>query len=93
MTFRIEAWFTPQAWISDNAVEVDLPGQNVWDCTDYFLDQDDTWVAGQFRLMATDDWALDGDDVLASDENAPEWVLSWRGPFDIHTRIVTEVGA
>ena len=41
---RYAARFTPEAWIRDNAVEVDPQGPQEWDCTEF--------AAGQVSYLA-----------------------------------------
>lgn len=86
---RYRAHFTPEAWVNDNAVEVDAEGEQSWDCTravnahaDYFNRLETSGHNGSLD----DDLSglLDNDDVLREDQDAPEWVRNWRGPFSIH---------
>lgn len=75
---RYRAEFRPQAWIRDNAVEVDPEGETEWDATEFVLAQSPQW------REATLDRGKDYDDILRDDTNAPEWVREWRGPFDTY---------
>lgn len=84
---RFTARFSPQAWVRDYAIEVDPEGDTEWDVTAEFAT-----LPSDYRAMLleeidrTDDEALDRDDALKGDPNAPEWVREWRGPFDIYVR-------
>lgn len=80
------ARFTPQAWINDNAVEVDHDGPDEWDCTDAFGKLPFTYQSGLLAQMNGGAEALDTDDTLKDDPAAPAWVREHRGPFDIHVR-------
>lgn len=88
MGTRIIARITPQAWINDDAIEVDPPGETEWDATEGFNQLDD-----QERERILEEWAmsptfeaLDSDDALKQTPAAPEWVHDWSGPFDIYVR-------
>jgi hypothetical protein len=86
---RYLARFTPEAWVRDQAIEVDAAGPQEWDCTtlalahlDYLAD-----VAARRRESLDDgEGVLDNDDLFKDDPDAPEWVRSWRGPFAIRVR-------
>ena len=73
---RYTATFHPQAWIRDNAVEVDAEGETSWDCSEFLASAPADW------REATLARGRDYDDILRDDPNAPEWVREWRGPFD-----------
>jgi hypothetical protein len=86
---RYLAWFTPEAWVRDQATEVDPPGPQEWDCTSYALAHLDYLTAAASRQresLADDEGVLDYDDVFKSDADAPEWVRAWAGPFTIRVR-------
>lgn len=68
----ITVHFQPEAWINDYAVAVDDEGPDAWVVTD------DT-----ASMIATMDEAHDDLDFVRGDENAPEWVREWQGPFEI----------
>jgi hypothetical protein len=97
---RYEAEFSPQAWQRDNAISVDPRGPTTWDATDFvkkILDEG-LYRAGVLKQEYAQQWldatlerGSDYDDVLWQDENAPEWVRNWSGPFDTYLREV-EVG-
>lgn len=87
-SYRYVAAFSPEAWISDEAVPVDPLGDTTWDCTnrvtanlDYFTRLQESGTNG--------DWdsdfhgLLDTDDVLANDPDSPEWVRQWVGPSTV----------
>lgn len=77
---RYIATFVPQAWIRDYAVSVDPEGPTEWDATEFVLAQDEAWLARTLREG-------DHDDILRTDDNAPEWVQQWSGPFDTYLRV------
>lgn len=61
--------FQPEAWIRDYAVAVDDQGP-------------DTWVVNdETAAMLREDH--DDLDFVVGDDNAPEWVRNWQGPFTI----------
>jgi hypothetical protein len=76
--FKAIATFTPQAWVRDNAIEVDPEGPTEW--------------ITQFEDLSTEqaekilECGHDLDDLLKEDPAAPEWVREYRGPFEIHVR-------
>lgn len=95
------ASFTPEAWVRDNAIEVDPEGETEWDCTAFVVsgtvgsgDRKETIVEylneldARDRVDDLDDWrgVIDNDDVLKRDPAAPEWIREWRGPFTIRVR-------
>lgn len=80
---RYIATFRPQAWIRDNAVEVDPDGETQWDCTEFIAAASPEW------REATLSRGKDYDDILREDPAAPEWVRNWRGPFDTWVEEVT----
>jgi hypothetical protein len=77
-----KAHFEPQAWINDNAVSVDPEGEEWWNAT-AFINADPALKAKVDKGIASDEAFLDLDDVLMGDDNAPEWVKNWQGPFTI----------
>lgn len=83
---RYTARFVPQAWVRDNAIEVDTQGPTEWDCTDEFLALGDTYRAMLLDEMEVDGEALDGYDCLKADPAAPEWIREWQGPFSLYVR-------
>lgn len=93
-TPRYIARFTPEAWIRDQAVEVDAPGPQEWDCTAYALEHLDYLATRAHCAFCPDisgpEGVLDNDDVFAGDPAAPGWIAAWQGPFTI--RIRTEEG-
>lgn len=65
----ITVHFQGEAWINDYAVAVDDEGP-------------DTWVVdAETAAMIEND--PDDLDFVRGDENAPEWVREWQGPFTI----------
>lgn len=86
---RFWAHFTPEAWVRDQAIEVDSEGPQTWDCTRFATEN----IAYLVSLPAGDDLAdafgvIDNDDVFKADPDAPEWVREWRGPFTIRIQEV-----
>lgn len=72
---RVTAHFQPQAWVNENAVDVDAEGDQTWDCTEFtaqYLDYVDGLRDG-----------VDVDDIFKDDPAAPDWVTEWQGPFTI----------
>lgn len=92
---RYTATFTPEAWVRDQAIQVDAEGDTEWDCTDYLLEVCEESERTREIILAPLDsgydddpfGVLDNDDVLKDDPKAPEWVREWRGPFNIHVRV------
>jgi hypothetical protein len=94
---RYQAEFSPQAWQNDYAIPVDPQGETTWDVTEFvekILDEGlyrGTEIKREYArewLDATLERGNDHDDVLWQDENAPEWVRNWSGPFDTYLRVV-----
>ncbi len=78
---RMVAVFTPQAWVRDNAIDVDVEGPAEWDVTEFF----GLLTYGERARMLSENG--DGDrDWLKEDPAAPQWVQTWQGPFEIHLR-------
>lgn len=71
---RVTARFQPQAWVRDNAIDVDAEGDVEWDVTHVVatMEREDA-------LQLQDD--RDNTDSLREDPNAPEWIRNWSGPF------------
>lgn len=93
-TETFQARMTPQAWVRDDAITVDAPGPDAWDCTaavnenrDYFNRLLSSGCAGDWNENGSG--LLDNNDVLKGDPQAPEWVRQWDGPFDIHVTRTT----
>ena len=74
MANRIIAKFHPQAWVNDNAIEVDPEGPTEWDVTDRIV------AMSREKAIALEDDQNDTD-YLAWDDNAPKWIQDWQGPF------------
>lgn len=77
------AEITAQAWYRDLLCAVDPPGDTVWDCTRAVQQMSDHSRRRLLDEIATHGEALDRDDVLRHDPDAPPWVREWSGPFDI----------
>ena len=67
------AEFLPQAWIKDDAVEVDAEGPRTWEIGDL--------TKQQIGLLHLDSETRDN---LRFHPNAPQWVRDWDGPFEIY---------
>ena len=80
------ATFKPQAWVRDNAIDVDPEGETEWDCTSYVAELGKEWLARTMEHGDEPDEGRDYDDLLRSDPNAPEWVREWSGPFETYLR-------
>jgi hypothetical protein len=74
------ARFSPQAWVRDNAIEVDPEGETEWVTQLEGLTEDNK------RVILEEEDGLDIHDLLKEDPAAPEWVREWSGPFSIHVR-------
>lgn len=93
----VRAHFTPEAWIRDQAIEVDPEGEQEWDATSYAAEHAeylDRLVAREeehrkrWPSVDTGDFEVcDNDDVFQDDPAAPEWVREWHGPFTINLTI------
>ena len=61
--------FTAQTWVNDYALEVDALGETTWEVEykDVIGIEPDSYEADHLRY----------------DQNAPEWVKKWSGPFRI----------
>lgn len=90
MTDRVIATFTPQAWIRNDAIDVDAEGPTVWDASTFAEQHQDYVQRLRQHQTAADvvDEVLDNDDVFKSDPDAPDWIRQWTGPFSIHLRFV-----
>lgn len=67
------AEFKPQAWIDDDAVEVDAEGDRTWEI--------DSLTQQQIEALGLDSETRDN---LRFHPNAPQWVRDWDGPFEIY---------
>lgn len=87
------AYFVPQAWQNDYAIDVDAEGPQHWNCT-AFVNCDHKYnmrACAKFKEREYDEEVLDKDDVLKADDDAPKWVQDWDGPFSIYvTRHASE---
>lgn len=86
---RYLATFNPQAWVNDQAIDVDPQGETEWDCTEFVTPDVLAYLIKQGKLTGdTLDGGevLDGDDVFKHDPASPEWIRDWTGPFSIHVR-------
>lgn len=81
---RFTARFTPEVWQGDLAIPVDPLGDDSWDCTVEFSLMPAFRQGEMLEAVDSGGQALDGDDWLKGDPDAPEWVREWSGPFDIY---------
>jgi len=70
------ATFHPQAWINDNAIEVDPQGATEWDISPAYL----ATLVAEHGDEALEDSTYPSDE-LRYDPAAPDWVGDWSGPF------------
>lgn len=80
------ARFVPQAWIRNYAVEIDPRGNAEWDCPVAFDSLAPDYRAALIAEMDEEREALDVNDALRDDPDAPEWVRAHNGPFSIWVR-------
>ena len=66
--------FQPQAWVNDYATDVDDQGNDVWDVTD---------ETAKLIRKAFEDYSGGDLDFVVGDDNTPQWVRDWSGPFCI----------
>lgn len=86
---KYTARFTPEAWVRDNAIEVDPQGPQEWDCTGFAAGHEDYLARLAARFGDTvADGVVDAEDRFKGDPAAPEWVRDWRGPFTITVQAV-----
>ena len=70
----MQVHFQPEAWVNDYAIAVDDEGEDIWVVTD-------ETAARVFEAVAADG-GVDLD-FAREDDNTPEWVREWSGPFTI----------
>ena len=76
---RIKATFIPQAWVNDNAIEVDAEGDTVFDVTYLIL------AMGKDKALLIED-GRDSSDELLRAETVPNWIREWKGPFRVEVK-------
>ena len=81
------AYFHPQAWQNDNAVDVDAEGPRRWVVSKLHLDK----IRSDFsdRIAELYD-SSDVSDEVKRDPAAPQWVREWSGPFYVDVTTVEE---
>lgn len=72
---RVYAVFHPEAWVNDNAIEVD-PGATEIDVTGIILG-----IGSKAALALVDN--RDSSDVLRESAGIDEWIRDWSGPFQV----------
>lgn len=82
---RYTARITPEAWQRDQAIEVDAPGPQEWDATEFARQYPGYLyrIAGRGNI---DRGVTDVDDLFRGDPAAP----AWDGPFTITIRRETQ---
>lgn len=70
------ATFVPQAWIGNNAVDVDAEGETSFDITPEIESM------GKENALAIKDNS-NSSDVFQYAAHAPKWIKQWSGPFYI----------
>lgn len=81
---RVTARFSAQVWVRDQAMEVDPLGDTEWDASTAFAELNAEYREQLIAEMDEHGEALDGDDALKHDPNAPAWVQEWPGPFSLY---------
>ena len=69
---RIRCTFRPQAWVNDNAIDVDPEGPTNWD----------------MNVETLPDPNSHESDELRNDPAAPVWAQNWHGPFEVDFELV-----
>lgn len=82
---NLRCTFIPQAWIRDNAVNVDPEGDTQWNMPLSEMEE----LTGVSSTINLDD------DPFARDElrhavSAPQWVKDWTGPFEIEWELLQQ---
>lgn len=70
------ATFIPQAWVSNQAVDVDIEDENTFDITP------EVESMGKENALAIKDNS-NSSDVFQYAAHAPKWIKQWSGPFYI----------
>lgn len=71
---RVIAHFQPQAWVNDNAINVDASGETEWDITAEIAAMDPK------RAQDIED-DTDESDAFTGSKSAPAFVRDWSGPY------------
>lgn len=79
---RWRATFIPEAWVRDEAIEVDAEGERDWTPDPSYLRSHGDYLAFLRRTQG-EGTLIDSNDVFKADPAAPEWVREWSGPFTI----------
>ena len=72
------AYFYPQAWVNDQAIEVDPEGERSWVISTSHLDQIRSNHANRLEKLYYPSWVSD---AVKDDPAAPQWIREWNGPF------------
>lgn len=75
----ILARFHPEAWINDEAVEVDPEGPTTWDVTEHICA-----MPREVALALRDN--RENTDALCELPNVPEWIRNWNGPYRVEVQ-------
>jgi hypothetical protein len=90
---RYTAVIEPEAWVRNDCVPVDAPGQDRWDCT-VFARANIGYLLGQAgrrgESLAGLVGVTDAEDRFQRDPAAPPWVAAWPGPFTIRVRLTRD---
>lgn len=94
---RLHCRFTPQAWVSDYAIEVDSRGPREWDTSDTHLAEVLAWHASRGPASVEEFWrevygSSYASDSLRDDPAAPDWVRQWDGPFEVDVTQLDDSG-
>lgn len=87
-TVTWRAAVTPEAWVADQAVEVDAPGEREWDASTFVLANWEDYFE-ELTMEGCEDFDgsfIDEVDLLKRDPAAPAWVREWQGPLTIRVR-------
>ena len=72
---RIVAKFHPQAWVNDQAIEVDPEGNTEFDVTA------DVLMMSMHQVLYMKDNQHSSDVLRTISKNVPLWIMEWNGPF------------
>lgn len=83
------AYFHPQAWINDYAIEVDPEGVRRWTVSQEHLDKIRSEHPDSIEALYDSSFVSD---EVRHDPAAPEWVREWSGPFWVEVIRIEEDG-
>lgn len=79
---NIHCTFYPQAWINDNALDVDPEGTMTWEMD--MLEVVELTGVSDLNCMDDNPYARD---KLRHSKKAPQWIKDWTGPFEIECKV------